>query len=52
MWGSRPANGFAHGMGLQFLALESAEAEAIDSFVYERAALPLDPMPAAVGESR
>ena len=52
IWHRPPANGFAHGMGLQFLALESAEAEAIDSFIYERAALPLDPAPAAAGASQ
>jgi uncharacterized protein (TIGR02266 family) len=52
IWHRPRANGLPHGMGLQFLALESAEAEAIDSFVYERAALPLDPMPAPAEASR
>jgi len=43
IWHRARTNGRPHGMGLQFLALDSAAAEAIDSFVYERAALPLDP---------
>ncbi len=52
IWHRPRGNGLPHGMGLQFLALDSAAAEAIDSFVYERAALPLDPMPAAAGAPR
>jgi uncharacterized protein (TIGR02266 family) len=52
IWHRPPAKGFAHGMGLQFLALDSAAAEAIDSFVYERAALPLEPAPAVAETSR
>jgi len=52
IWHRPPANGFAHGMGLQFLALDSAAAEEIDSFIYERVALPLDPVPAAAEASR
>jgi uncharacterized protein (TIGR02266 family) len=52
IWHRPRASGLPHGMGLQFLALASTEAEAIDSFVYERAALPLDPMPAEAGASR
>ena len=52
IWHRLRANDLPHGMGLQFLALEVAEVEAIDSFVYERAALPLDPMPAPAETSR
>jgi uncharacterized protein (TIGR02266 family) len=52
IWHRPRANGLPHGMGLQFLALDSAAAEAIDSFVYERAALPLDSLPAAAGAPR
>ena len=51
IWHRPRAKGLPHGMGLQFLALDSTAAEAIDSFVYERAALPLDPMPAEAGAS-
>jgi len=47
IWHRPPTNGFAHGMGLQFLALDSTAAEEIDSFIYERAALPLESAPAA-----
>jgi uncharacterized protein (TIGR02266 family) len=52
IWQRPRANGLLHGMGLQFLALDSIATEAIDSFVYERAALPLAPMPAAVEPPR
>jgi uncharacterized protein (TIGR02266 family) len=52
VWHRPKANGLPHGMGLQFLALDSAAAEAIDCFVYERAALPLDPMSTTAGASQ
>ena len=52
IWQRPRANDLPHGLGLQFLALESFEAEAIDSFVYERAALPLHPMSAPAETSR
>ncbi len=43
IWHRPQTNGLPGGTGLQFLALDSAAAEEIDSFVYERAALPFDP---------
>jgi len=52
IWRRPPANGLAPGMGLQFLALDSASVEEIDSFVYERAALPTAPVPGDAGASR
>jgi len=52
IWQRPQADGLPHGMGLQFLALDSAAIEEIDSFIYERAALPLDPVPPAPGASR
>lgn len=52
IWRRPRANGLAPGLGLQFLALDSAAVEAIDSFVYERAALPSEPMSGDAGVSR
>jgi uncharacterized protein (TIGR02266 family) len=52
IWHRPRTNGLPHGMGMQFLALDTAAAEEIDSFVYERAALPFDPEPASAGGQR
>ena len=52
IWHRPPANGFGNGMGLQFLALDSDAAEEIDSFIYERAAQPLEPATGAAETSQ
>ena len=52
IWHRQRAGGLSQGMGLQFLALDGAAAEAIESFVHEHAALTLDPVPGAAGLSR
>jgi uncharacterized protein (TIGR02266 family) len=52
IWRREPADGIPEGMGLQFLALDRACAQEIDSFVYERAPSPAQPGLGAAGVPR